>query len=425
MESTDLKSYTVKIKASNKSGTGFFVAPGIVLTCAHVVTEGNNLKLIKGVEVYWQGQNYNVTDTQLPANSLVDLALLKVESPIPEHRCVALDATITNGDKLYCFAYPDDYPEGEPRDFIYTGLTGDNSPLMTFRGEQVKPGFSGAPLLNQSTGKICGLVKRSRDIHISLGGRGVSTTIIFESFPELKPTVILDNPFNHLTGRIEDSNLVFGREQEIKRVFELLNGNNSVALVGEPEIGKSSLLKVIEERSVTELKKSRKPIYLNLGDICDESDFYYALSELIGIPECKGFRLSRELKKHQLLLILDDVEKMAWNGFTNQVRSQIRSLAEGIDAPLRLVIAARKPLNQLFTDSSMVSPFENICIEEQISSWSNELIDSFIVTKLENYHISFSSQETDEVISQSIGNPKKVMGLCYEIFQQYRQQINE
>ena len=238
---------------------------------------------------------------------------------------------------------------------------------MTFRGEQVQPGFSGAPLLNKRTDKICGVIKRSRDIYTTLGGRGVPVSVIFEHFPEIKPTVHLPNPFIPLGGKIDNSNLVFGREKEVKRIFELLNIGSSVAIIGEPEIGKSSLLRVVEYQAEIQLESPRKPIYFNLGEVYDEDDFYFFLCDLIGIPECKGLRLSRELRKHQLLLILDNVEKMEWDGFTNQIRSQIRALAEGNNAPLRLVIAADKPLSQLFNDSGMVSPFENVCIEESIS----------------------------------------------------------
>ena len=427
MEAEELREYTVRLKAKGKSGTGFWVAPGLILTCAHVVTDGDSRQVITPLKVYWQNEEYAASIYNLPSNDQVDLALIRldnsIDKPIADHLCVVLDASVNNGDSLYSYGYTDNYTNGDPRDFTYTDLTGDDPPLMTFRGEQVQPGFSGAPLLNRKTGKICGLIKRSRDIYTSLGGRGVSTRIIFEYFPELKPTVILDNPFNHLAGRIEDSRLVFGREAEIKRIFELLNSHNSVALIGESEIGKSSLLKVIEEQSVSKLQQPRKPIYLNLGDVYDEADFYFALSELVGIPELKGFKLSRELKKHKLLLILDNVEKMAWDGFTNQIRSQIRALAEGINAPLRLVIAASKPLNCLFPDSSMVSPFENVCLEEQIDKWCEQTISNFIVSRLQDSPISFTQGEIDEIIQQSNGYPRTVMNLCYQIYYRYLNKV--
>ena len=421
MEAEELREYTVRLKAQGKSGTGFLVAPGLILTCAHVVTEGDSRTSITPIKVYWQNSEYTASLEKLPSNDQVDLALIKFDDLIPDHPCVVLDAAVDNGDRLYSFGYTDNYPQGDPRDFIYTDLTGDEPPLMTFRGEQVQPGFSGAPLLNRRTGKNCGLIKRSRDIYTSLGGRGVSAAIIFEYFPELKATVILDNPFNHLAGRIEDSSLVFGRETEIKRIFELLNSNNSVALIGEPEIGKSSLLKVIEEQSASKLEQPRKPIYLNLGNVYDEEDFYFAICELVDIPELKGFKLSRELKKHKLLLILDNVEKMAWDGFTNQIRSQIRALAEGINAPLRLVIAASKPLNCLFSDSGMVSPFENVCLEEQINKWCDQTMQNFIASRLRDNPISFSQPEIDKIIQESNGHPRTVMNLCHQTYYRYLQ----
>ncbi len=229
------------------------------------------------------------------------------------------------------------------------------------------------------------------------------------------------NPFNYLTGRIDDPKLVFGREKEVKRIFELLNIGSSVAVIGEPEIGKSSLLKVVEDQAESKLKLPRKPIYLNLGEVYGEDDFYFFLCDLIGIPECKGYRLSRELKKHQLLLILDNVEKMAWDGFTNQIRSQIRALAEGNNAPLRLVIAAERPLSQLFNDSGMVSPFENVCLEETISYWDEQTIPKFINYHLQNTSISFTEEEISQIISDTKGHPKKVMNLCYQIYNSYLQ----
>ena len=235
------------------------------------------------------------------------------------------------------------------------------------------------------------------------------------------PTATPNNPFNHLTGRIDNSQLVFGRDREVNRIFEILNCGSSVAIIGEAEIGKSSLLRLVEHQSAIKLNSPRQPIYLNLGNVYDEEDFYFALCDLVGITLCKGFRLSRELKKHKLLLILDNVDKMAWSGFTNQIRSQIRALAEGSDAPLRLVIAANKPLNRLFYDSSMVSPFENICLEEAISCWDEATIDNFINYRLRDNPIRFTKEEIARIIADSKGYPKLVMQLCYQTYDRYRQ----
>lgn len=421
MQPEELREYTVRIQASGKSGTGFFVAPGLILTCAHVVTEGDERRSIAPIKVYCQNIEYTASISQLPTSNNIDLALLTLDEAIPEHLCVSLDESISNGDFLYSFGYTDDYSKGDPRDFIYTDLTGDDPPLMTFTNEQVQPGFSGAPLLNKRTGKICGLIKRSRDIYTDLGGRGVSVSVIFEHFPELKSNAIPDNPFNYLTGRIDDPQLVFGRKKEVNRIFEILNCGSSVAIIGEAEIGKSSLLRLIEHQAISKLNYPRQPIYLNLGNVYDGEDFDFALCDRIGIPVCKGYKLSRELTAYKILLILDNVEKMAWSGFTDQIRSQIRALAEGIDAPLRLVIAASKPLNSLFSDSSMVSPFENICLEESILCWDEINISNFINYRLQDNHISFSQEEITMIISNSKGHPKRVMQLCNQIYSRYLQ----
>ncbi len=46
-----------------------------------------------------------------------------------------------------------------PATFHCEGFTGDEPGLIKFALRQVRPGMSGAPLLNQRTGKVCGIVK--------------------------------------------------------------------------------------------------------------------------------------------------------------------------------------------------------------------------------------------------------------------------
>ncbi|NJM62445.1 MAG: ATP-binding protein [Oscillatoriales cyanobacterium RU_3_3] len=139
-----------------------------------------------------------------------------------------------------------------------------------------------------------------------------------------QPNINHNNPFIPKHGKIDDSRFFFGREREIRRVFETLNSGSSVAIIGERAIGKSSLLQAIYREAPNQLRHLRQPIYLNLQNVCDENDFYGALCSLVGIETAKGFFLQRALESCRLLLLLDEVEKMTWDGFTNQVRGQLR-----------------------------------------------------------------------------------------------------
>ncbi|MEL0589696.1 MAG: AAA family ATPase [Planktothrix rubescens PR222] len=242
------------------------------------------------------------------------------------------------------------------------------------------------------------------------------------------------NPFVPIAGIIDESHLFFGRTQEIKRIFETLNSGSSVAIIGERQIGKSSLLMEISRQAQTQLLQPREPIYLNLQDIHDDDDFYQFLCDYAGIDFCKGYRLSRNLQNHRLLLILDELEKMTWEGFTNNIRGQLRGLAEGMNAPLRLIVAACTSLDQLFPDSQdigMTSPFTGICIEYKLNRWDEQTIRDFIASRLnspllkpEHKTIIFTEDEISELINRSEGHPQKLMALCNQTFKCYLEKLS-
>ncbi|WP_414622769.1 metallophosphoesterase [Calothrix sp. CCY 0018] len=247
------------------------------------------------------------------------------------------------------------------------------------------------------------------------------------TFKENEETdLIIPNPFIPRSGIVKTSQKFFGREKELNRIFEILNSGSSVALIGAREIGKSSLLWAISQQAETKLIPSRKAIYLDMSQVYDEEDFYFALCSEIGIEDCKGIRLTKALQKQrpQLLLLLDEIEKMTWDGFRNQVRGQLRGLANGHDAPLRLVVAASTSLDQLFPDSNeigMVSPFQNICLEEQINLWDEATARDFISSRLASTPIRFTNEEVTEIVTASGGHPKELMQLCYQTYARYLQ----
>jgi DNA-binding Xre family transcriptional regulator len=238
-----------------------------------------------------------------------------------------------------------------------------------------------------------------------------------------------NNPFIPQHGKIDDPRFFFGREREIRWVFETLNSGSSVAIIGERAIGKSSLLQVIYRQAPTQLHHPRQPIYLDLRNVCDEDDFYRALCDKAGIETAKGYQLQRALESHRFLLLLDQVEKMTSDEFTNQVRGQLRSLAEGTNCPLRLVVSARNPLNILFPDSedkNMTSPFKGICIEETMKQWDEKISRKFIASRLQAswltpvaQPVSFTEAEIAGLIAESGGYPQKLMQLCYQTYDRY------
>ena len=233
------------------------------------------------------------------------------------------------------------------------------------------------------------------------------------------------NPFIPQSGGIDNSQQFFDRAQTISRIFEILNSGSSVALIGEEGIGKSSLLHAVYQLAESRLIVPRQPIFLDLNAIDDEDDFYYALCSEADIPESKGTRLKRNLAKRsqKLLLALDNVGQMTSEGFTRQVRDRLRGLAEGNNAPLKLILAANVSLNILFDDSQeggKISPLAGICLEEKVEAWDEITIRNFIAARLARTVVRFTEAEICQLVQESGGHPRRLMQGCYRIYAQYK-----
>jgi len=238
------------------------------------------------------------------------------------------------------------------------------------------------------------------------------------------PNINHNNPFIPQHGKIDDPNFFFGREREIRRVFETLNSGSNVAVIGESAIGKSSLLQAIYREAPNQLRYARQPIYIDLQIVCDEDDFYGDLCHKAGIEKAKGGNLSRALESNPLLLLLDEVENMRWDGFTNPTRSLLRGLTEGSNPPLRLVIAARTSLDILFPGTNMTSPFKGH--EETLKQWDEKICREFIVSRLQADWltpvagpVNFTEAEIAGLIAKSGGYPQKLMQLCNQTYDRY------
>ncbi len=266
----------------------------------------------------------------------------------------------------------------------------------------------------------------SKDSPLPLLGRGAggvrSDPKSIEPHPNSAPDEnAITNPFVPQQGRVDNLELFFNREREIRRVFEVLNSGSSVALIGEEGIGKSSLLWKICQQAESYLQSPRQAVFLDLNWVNDENDFYSALCHEVGIPESKDYSLTRNLRDRRILLAIDNVGKMTWVGFTRGVRDRLRGLAEGSNAPLKLILAATEPLERLFNDSQErgTSPLAGICQEENLKPWDEPIARAFIDARLAVTSVRFTEEEIIQLVQESGGHPRRLMQLCYRTYSRY------
>lgn len=178
-----LHASTVRIVLPKVSqGTGFFVAPGLILTCAHVIeaAQKSNVPL----EVSWNGQTTSAQIQEVRAVSYPDLALLQVS--LTEHPCVLLHGGAEPFGELYSYGYPDLEAAGASTTFACEGWAGEKQDLLKFKLGRVRPGMSGSPLLNRETGCVCGMVQFTLDRNIDLGGKALLSKVVFREFAGLE-----------------------------------------------------------------------------------------------------------------------------------------------------------------------------------------------------------------------------------------------
>lgn len=184
-----LQHCTVKLKVPGEGGwgSGFCVAPGLILTCAHVV---------KGLEQDDKVQVGGYDGTSLPDATLLqkklpdyDLALLQMSPPpsVDILPCVYLDPAFEPFSRFYTFGYADHFPDGASVTSECEGIAFEQGKsLILFKSGQIRPGISGSALLNWTTGQVCGIVKFTRDRSTDLGGGAIPVQVILEQFPQLK-----------------------------------------------------------------------------------------------------------------------------------------------------------------------------------------------------------------------------------------------
>jgi hypothetical protein len=204
-----LRRCTVRIDRKNApAGSGFFVAPGRVVTCAHVIQPHGSTSSVAAADLSIHDYDLKVHVVEavfrLWPDEDPDLAILTVRAGT-DHPSVLLDAErILTGDALRTYGYPIDdatgrllYDLGLPTTIEAEGELGGTHWIRLKQG-QVQPGMSGSPILNDRTGGVAGILKRTRDASQALGGYAVPVASLLQRVPlltEENDRVHLADPF--------------------------------------------------------------------------------------------------------------------------------------------------------------------------------------------------------------------------------------
>ena len=238
--------------------------------------------------------------------------------------------------------------------------------------------------------------------------------------------IMSTNLFND-KGCIQDPDRFFDREPILHELLSGLSRGINYSLVGETQIGKSSILWRICHHIGSEALNLERDhfIYLDMQTIHDENQFFNELCDLLNIdPPCRGFELKRRLRGQRYILCLDEIEKMTdRNNFSGNEQTELRGLSDGTTTPFSLVIASRTPLFQLFPDSSeRTSPLYNICHQIRVTPFSDRIARDFIEHRLQDTGVTFTEDQINELINRSQGNPARLQEYAARLYYQLTQE---
>ncbi len=165
-------------------GTGFFVAPGKVVTCAHVVEEAKLTSQTAASLITIVSDDQPRPAAPALIDPDTDLALLQVAAASTD-TCVLLHHSLRSRDSLHSFGFPGRHPRGEPTTLEAEGETPDHR--YKVKGGQVRGGLSGSPVLNLRTGAVCGVLKSTRDERTDIGGYAIPIAELFRLDSTLRP----------------------------------------------------------------------------------------------------------------------------------------------------------------------------------------------------------------------------------------------
>ncbi|MFF5537829.1 trypsin-like peptidase domain-containing protein [Streptomyces cinerochromogenes] len=225
-ELTELaRQHAVAVRAGSRFvGSGFLLTDDLAVSCAHVVAD---TPFEIGIEV--GGRWYGAAAVEcLPARpgsgdyyAFPDLALIRLSEPVPGLDGVWLaEHAPAAGSTVLALGYSTYTTEAGPAvDSLHLRVTGRSGPLLRVADDRVVPGMSGALVLDPASGRVCGMVKATRDQDGVQGGWIVPCEVLAEHTAQRLAGVAVHRPgtrwFDLASGRAALSRTLFGTADPI------------------------------------------------------------------------------------------------------------------------------------------------------------------------------------------------------------------
>ena len=249
------------------------------------------------------------------------------------------------------------------------------------------------------------------------------------------------NPFQY--GRpVQDPNDFFGREEETKSIYHQILASNSVSLIGERKIGKTSLLLyIIHPRNLDRYKISPRKILMFYVDISSLSlsgspDLFRKLLECISEKTTDHIKMDTDLllrkeyidfqqfeeiiakinnNKQKIVFLFDEFEHVS--GLKKgDIFSNLRYLAQMYD--IVFVVSTLRDLPSLFEEKGFpTSPFFNIFTKYQLRGLDESASRELITVTFEREGITIDPSVVDSIIRFSGSNPFFLKLSCYFYFE--------
>jgi hypothetical protein len=223
------------------------------------------------------------------------------------------------------------------------------------------------------------------------------------------------SPF-YTGGRINDPEFFFGRQRIIREICAELRKGCSISVVGDSQMGKSSLLYNLYQTRADWLPQGTVE-FIDLQCVLDEADFCETVLSRLGESGDTLRALKRALADREVILLLDEVERLAEEDFSPRLHDLLRCLAQ--EPHFAMCLATDRPLVDVFPPRSPdgVSPFHNIFTVKTLGPFTESEARNWIAARLTDTPVTFTEREIEYLLAATHGHPAKLQAEARALFE--------